>query len=62
MGARGDVIRAIVAGRQAGRRGDPVTACPYPPTSILRTPWIRGYAETRRPPPTVDDDQDVDAT
>ncbi|MER8042583.1 Rmf/CrpP fold protein [Streptomyces sp. NPDC094032] len=55
------MIRAIVAGRQAGRQDAPVGACPYPPTSLLRTAWIRGHAETRRPPP-VDDDQDVDAT
>ncbi|MBT2427210.1 hypothetical protein J7F02_16415 [Streptomyces sp. ISL-112] len=56
---RGDIIRAVVAGREAGTRGDPPTACPYPITSTLRTAWIRGYAERR---PVVDqaDDESAD--
>ncbi|WND36929.1 Rmf/CrpP fold protein [Streptomyces sp. BB1-1-1] len=56
MGARGDIIRAVVAGRQAGRNGDPVTACPYPATSLLRTAWIKGYTETKPRDPAPDGD------
>ncbi|MFE1332078.1 Rmf/CrpP fold protein [Streptomyces microflavus] len=53
---RGDIIRAVVAGREAGTRGDPPTACPYPATSTLRTAWIRGYAERRPVADQADDD------
>lgn len=60
MGARGDIIRAVVAGRRAGRNGAPVTACPYPATSLLRTAWIKGYTETRPRPSDVVDDQAVE--
>ncbi|MGW4727659.1 Rmf/CrpP fold protein [Streptomyces shenzhenensis] len=56
MGTREEIVKAVTAGREAGRRGDPPTACPYPPTSTLLTAWVRGYAETR---PTDDGDQDV---
>lgn len=59
MSTREDIVRAVLAGREAGDRGDPPTACPHPGTSILRTAWIKGYAE-RRPAstaPAVDDDQ-----
>ncbi|WP_177204482.1 Rmf/CrpP fold protein [Streptomyces sp. CC53] len=55
MGTREEIVRAVTAGREAGDRGDPPTACPYPLTSTLSTAWIRGYAERR---PTAD--QDVD--
>ncbi|MFD8151738.1 Rmf/CrpP fold protein [Streptomyces sp. NPDC059720] len=51
MGARGDIIRAVVAGRQAGREGALLAACPYPATSLLRTAWINGYAQVRTLPP-----------
>ncbi|OAH14266.1 Rmf/CrpP fold protein [Streptomyces jeddahensis] len=47
MGTREDITRATTAGREAGRNGEPPTACPYPRTSLLRTAWIRGYAEAR---------------
>ncbi|MFB6846213.1 Rmf/CrpP fold protein [Streptomyces sp. NPDC056373] len=47
MGAREEITRAVTAGREAGDRGDPPTACPYPASSTLRTAWIRGYAERR---------------
>ncbi|MGJ5826731.1 Rmf/CrpP fold protein [Streptomyces ossamyceticus] len=47
MGTREDIVRAVTAGREAGKRGDPPTSCPYPSTATLRTAWIRGYAETR---------------
>ncbi|MFE0877310.1 Rmf/CrpP fold protein [Streptomyces sp. CA-250714] len=47
MGTREDIVRAVTAGREAGRRGDRPTACPHPRDSLLRTAWIRGYAETR---------------
>ncbi|GGR80903.1 hypothetical protein GCM10010252_19270 [Streptomyces aureoverticillatus] len=57
MGARGDIIRATVSGRQAGQGGEPVSACPYPATSLLRTAWIKAYAETRPVPADAVDDQ-----
>lgn len=47
MGTRAQIVEALTAGREAGRRGDRVTACPYPRTSLLRRAWIRGYAEQR---------------
>ncbi|WP_301476774.1 Rmf/CrpP fold protein [Streptomyces sp. LB8] len=47
MGTREDITRAVSEGRAAGDRGDPPTACPYPGSSLLRTAWIRGYAERR---------------
>jgi ribosome modulation factor len=55
VGTREDIVRAVQAGREAGERGDPPTVCPYPRTSTLRTAWIRGYAETRRPAVPPDD-------
>ncbi|MFC8695876.1 MULTISPECIES: Rmf/CrpP fold protein [Streptomyces] len=61
MGARGDIIRATVAGRKAGRDGKRASACPYPATSLLRTAWIKAYAEARPvPADVVDDDQAVE--
>ncbi|MGW3711354.1 Rmf/CrpP fold protein [Streptomyces albogriseolus] len=45
MGTREDIVRAVEDGRTAGRNGDPLTTCPHPATSLLRTAWIRGYAE-----------------
>ncbi|MFG2650955.1 Rmf/CrpP fold protein [Streptomyces sp. NPDC048436] len=48
MGTREDIVTAVTAGREAGERGDPPTACPYPLTSILSTAWIKGYAAGRR--------------
>ncbi|QKN87533.1 hypothetical protein SEA_HFRANCETTE_6 [Streptomyces phage HFrancette] len=47
MGTREDITRAVNEGAEAGRRGDPPTACPYPRTSLLRSAWIRGYARAR---------------
>lgn len=47
MGTRAQIVEAVQAGREAGRRGDHVTACPHPRTSILRRAWVRGYAEER---------------
>ncbi|MGD6762052.1 Rmf/CrpP fold protein [Streptomyces sp. BH097] len=47
MGAREEITKAVTAGREAGDRGDPPTVCPYPASSILRTAWIKGYAEQR---------------
>ena len=58
MGTREEIVRAVTAGREAGDRGDPPTACPYPSTSILRTAWIRGYAERRPIAAQPDDDAD----
>lgn len=55
MGTREEIVRAVTTGREAGDRGEPPTACPYPASSILRTAWIRGYAE-RRPVAAQPDD------
>ncbi|MEW1928474.1 Rmf/CrpP fold protein [Streptomyces sp. NPDC088360] len=38
MGAREDIVRAVTAGREAGRRGDAQTTCPHPSASTLRSP------------------------
>ncbi|MEU8989977.1 Rmf/CrpP fold protein [Streptomyces sp. NPDC048558] len=50
MGTREEIVEAVTAGREAGERGDPPNVCPYPRDSLLRTAWIRGYAETRPVP------------
>ncbi|MFE6683936.1 Rmf/CrpP fold protein [Streptomyces sp. NPDC057729] len=55
MGTREDVTRAVGEGAEAGRRGDPPTACPYPRTSLLRGAWVRGYARARPLALTEDD-------
>lgn len=47
------MLRALAAGKAAGRDEQPVTACPYDPdgaTAVERTQarmWLRGYAQTR---------------
>ncbi|GAA2298358.1 hypothetical protein GCM10010402_66210 [Actinomadura luteofluorescens] len=52
------MLRALAAGKAAGRDEQPVTACPYSPdgdTAQERAQarmWLRGYAQTR--PDTVD--------
>lgn len=48
MGAREDIIRAVIQGAEAGRRGNRVTTCPHPAESLLRTAWLKGYARGRR--------------
>lgn len=48
MGTRADIVQAVNEGAEAGRTGQPPTACPHPRTSLLRTAWIRGYAPARR--------------
>lgn len=48
MSAREDIVTATTAGAEAGRTGQPPTACPHPRTSLLRAAWIRGYAPARR--------------
>lgn len=53
MGAREDITRAVDEGAEAGRRGDPPTACPYSRDSLLRGAWVRGYARVR--PLTTED-------
>jgi len=47
VGTREDITRATDEGAEAGRRGDPPAACPYPRTSLLRGAWVRGYARAR---------------
>ncbi|SCK25543.1 MULTISPECIES: Rmf/CrpP fold protein [unclassified Streptomyces] len=56
MGTREDIVAAILSGREAGTRGDPPTACPHPRSSVLRTAWIRGYAESRPVADTAPDE------
>jgi ribosome modulation factor len=55
MGTRQDIAQAIQQGQEAGRTGEPPTVCPYGAANILRTAWIRGYAQTA-PSPTQGDD------
>ncbi|MGK3093773.1 Rmf/CrpP fold protein [Streptomyces sp. WAC01490] len=55
MGTREDITQAVSEGAEAGRRGDPPTACPYPRTSLLRGAWVRGYARARPLTATEDD-------
>ncbi|WP_257032531.1 Rmf/CrpP fold protein [Streptomyces sp. 1331.2] len=40
-------MRAVTAGRDAARAGQPVTVCPHPRESLLRLAWVRGYAAVR---------------
>lgn len=47
VGTREQIVRAVLAGWEAGRRRESPSVCPYPATSILRTAWIRGYARAR---------------
>ncbi|WP_435839287.1 Rmf/CrpP fold protein [Streptomyces anthocyanicus] len=54
MGTRESIIRAMQEGAEAGRRGDPVTVCPY--TDLRRTAWVRGYVTTAPPRASVEDD------
>ncbi|QMP84127.1 hypothetical protein HQ601_00015 [Streptomyces phage Alderaan] len=54
MGAREDITRALLEGDRAAREGNPPTVCPYPRTDILRTAWIRGYADAR---PVIEPDE-----
>ncbi len=52
------MLRALAAGRTAGREDQPITACPYDPdggTAMERAQarmWLRGYAQAR--PDTID--------
>ncbi|WP_307519461.1 Rmf/CrpP fold protein [Streptomyces umbrinus] len=36
VGSRGDLVRAINAGAEAGRNGAPVTSCPFPVGDLRR--------------------------
>ncbi|MFH8793843.1 Rmf/CrpP fold protein [Streptomyces sp. NPDC017941] len=54
LGTREDIVEAVTTGREAGKRGDPPTVCPYPLTSLLSTAWIKGYADGRREHKTED--------
>ncbi|MEU2179712.1 Rmf/CrpP fold protein [Streptomyces thermolilacinus] len=47
VGSRGELARAINAGAEAGRHGDPVTSCPFPAGDLRRSAWLRGYAGAR---------------
>ncbi|WP_441251189.1 Rmf/CrpP fold protein [Kitasatospora sp. McL0602] len=50
MGFREDAVRALQDGLRAARVGQSVTACPHPRGSLLRTAWVRGYAQAAPPP------------
>ncbi|MFD7103106.1 MULTISPECIES: Rmf/CrpP fold protein [Streptomyces] len=47
MGSRGDLVRAMNAGREAGVNRAPVTSCPFPAGDLRRSAWVRGYAAGR---------------
>ncbi|WP_242908685.1 Rmf/CrpP fold protein [Actinomadura terrae] len=50
------MLRALAAGRAAGKADDPVTACPDDPESsdaqarARARMWLRGYAQSSAPP------------
>ncbi|WP_405948872.1 hypothetical protein OG588_22475 [Streptomyces prunicolor] len=50
MGRRGALVRALLAGIEAGRSATPVTSCPYPRGDLRRSTWVRGYAKARALP------------
>ncbi|MFF7415568.1 Rmf/CrpP fold protein [Streptomyces lydicus] len=54
MGHRGDLVRALRAGIDAGRAASPVSACPYPRGDLRRSAWVRGYAKARALPAAAD--------
>ncbi|MFJ9816167.1 Rmf/CrpP fold protein [Streptomyces sp. NPDC101151] len=47
MGTRGDLVRALTAGLEAGKTRAPVSSCPYPAGDLRRSAWVRGYAKGR---------------
>jgi hypothetical protein len=49
MGYRAELTRALLAGRTAARTEQPMTACPHPPQTLLRTAWLRGYGQAADP-------------
>ncbi|MFJ9869065.1 Rmf/CrpP fold protein [Streptomyces sp. NPDC101165] len=49
MGSRAELTRALLAGRTAARAEQPMTACPHPPRTLLRTAWLRGYGQAAAP-------------
>ncbi|RMB83655.1 Rmf/CrpP fold protein [Streptomyces shenzhenensis] len=59
MGTREEIVQAVLAGAEAARDGDEPTTCPYPPTSLLRTAWIKGYARSRPIADQSEDDADT---
>jgi hypothetical protein len=44
---RVEIARALYDGQDAAADGVDVTACPYPPGSLLATAWARGYGMVR---------------
>ncbi|MFI1304051.1 Rmf/CrpP fold protein [Streptomyces sioyaensis] len=46
MASRGDRVRAINAGAEAGHNGNPVTSFPFPAGDLRRETWVRGYRKT----------------
>lgn len=49
MGSRVQLTQALLAGRTAARDNEPMTACPHPPRTLLRTAWLRGYGQATAP-------------
>ncbi|UUN29434.1 Rmf/CrpP fold protein [Streptomyces sp. FIT100] len=49
MGSRVELTRALLAGRAAARAEQPMTDCPHPPRTLLRTAWLRGYGQEVSP-------------
>ncbi|WP_189822207.1 Rmf/CrpP fold protein [Streptomyces finlayi] len=50
MGSRGDLVRALLDGIDAGRAASPLISCPYPSGDLRRSAWLRGYARARELP------------
>ncbi|MEL7992283.1 Rmf/CrpP fold protein [Streptomyces albidoflavus] len=50
---RGDIVRALLAGTEAGRNAAPVTTCPYPSGDLRRSARVRGYTKSRPHPTDV---------
>ncbi|MCT9090596.1 hypothetical protein N4G70_17285 [Streptomyces sp. ASQP_92] len=50
IGPRGALVRALLAGIEAGRGAAPITSCPYPSGDLRRSAWVRGFAKARALP------------
>ncbi|MFD8027822.1 Rmf/CrpP fold protein [Streptomyces sp. NPDC059717] len=47
VGPREQLVKALSEGAAAARKGDRVTACPYPAGDLRRSAWIRAYSKNR---------------
>lgn len=57
MGRRGDIVRALLAGIEAGRNTAPVNSCPHPRGDLRHSAWLRGRAKGRTAPTGLDLDR-----